>query len=97
MARRVFKLFFYKGYPMTHLTRESFPYLSTARAAHDMADLLKRVRPELRDDVDVLQSVVTNSHRRLDDAASSPTIAQAWCDMSAAYRTLLDLRHQGKA
>ena len=45
--------------------RESFPYLSTARSAHDLADTLKRARPQLRDEVDLLQRVVTNSHQRL--------------------------------
>ena len=78
---------------MNSFNRESFPYLSTARAAHDLATMLKRVRPQLRNDVDLLQSVVTNSHRRFDDQIlSSGEIAQAWCDMSAAYQTLLDLR-----
>ena len=77
---------------MILLNHESFPYISTARAAHDLAGLLKRRRPELRGDVDVLQSIVTNSHRRLDSAVSSPEIAQAWGDMSAAYQTLVDLR-----
>lgn len=79
---------------MSYFNRQSFPYLSTARAAHDMADLLKRARPELREDVAALQSVVTNSHQRLDDEAiESPAIAEAWCDMNAAYRALLDMRN----
>ena len=78
--------------------RESFPYLSTARSAHDLADRLKRVRPQLQNDVDLLQGIVTNSHRRLQaDDISSAAIAQAWCDMNAAYQTLLDLRRVPKA
>ena len=83
---------------MSSFNRQSFPYLSTARAAHDMADLLKRVRPELREDIVVLQGVVTNSHRRLDnDTISSPAIAEAWCNMSAAHQALLDMRRHHKA
>lgn len=83
---------------MNSFNRESFPYLSTARAAHDLADVLKRARPQLRGDVDLLQGVVTNSHQLLaDEAISSSEIAQAWCDMSAAYQTLLDLRRTNKA
>ena len=60
---------------MILLNRESLPYLSTARAAHDLAGLLKRKRPELQSDVDMLQGIVTNSHRRLDNAVSAPEIA----------------------
>ena len=83
---------------MNLFNRESFPYLATARAAHDLASLLKRVRPQLRSDVDLLQGVVTSSHRRLEDETiSSVSIAEAWCEMSAAYQTLLDLRHSHRA
>ena len=83
---------------MLNFTRESFPYLSTARSAHDLADRLKRVRPQLRDEVDLLQRVVTNSHRRLqDEPVASTDIAEAWCEMNAAYQTLLDLRRVPRA
>ena len=83
---------------MIQYNRESFPYISTARSAHDLAEVLKRVRPQLRDDVNLLQGIVTNSHRRLDnEAVSSAAIAQAWCDLSAAYQTLLDLRRSYRA
>ena len=78
--------------------RESFPYLATARSAHDLADRLKRVRPQLQNEVDLLRGIVFNSHRRLQaDDISSAAIAQAWCDMNAAYQTLLDLRRLPKA
>ena len=83
---------------MTYFNRQSFPYPSTARSAHDIADLLKRVRPQLRDDVDTLQGIVCKAHRRIEnDRADSADIATAWCEMNAAYQTLLDLRHSGKA
>lgn len=82
---------------MILLDRESFPYSSTARAAHDLAGLLKQVRPEFGGNVDMLQGIATNSHRRLDNAVSAPEIAQAWGDMSAAYQTLVDLRRNNKA
>ena len=82
---------------MSLYNRASFPYLSTARAAHDMADLLKRVRPELRGDVAVLQCIVTHSHQRLDEEnISSTEIAEAWSNLSAAYQALLDMKHQHK-
>ena len=83
---------------MIPYNRESFPYISTARSAHDLAEVLKRVRPRLRDDVNLLQGVVTKSHQRLEnEAISSGEIAQAWCDLNAAYQTLLDLRRNHRA
>ena len=83
---------------MNSFNRGTFPYLSTARAAHDLAGLLKRARPQLRDDVDLLQGIVANSHRRLEDETiSSVAIAEAWCDMSAAYQALNDLRRNHRA
>ena len=98
MELRAFKLAITKGHSTITFNRESFPYLSTARTAHDLADRLKRARPQLQNEVDLLQGVVFNSHRRLQaDDISSAAIAQAWCDMNAAYQTLLDLRRVPKA
>ncbi len=82
---------------MMNYDRESFPYLATARSAHDLAGQLKRTRPELQDDITVLQCIVTSSHQCLDAARSSAEFAQAWSNMNAAYQTLLDLRRHHKA
>lgn len=82
---------------MTIFNRESFPYLATARTAHDLADRLKRVRPELRGDINVLQCIVTSSHQCLDNAQSSAEFAQAWNNMSAAHQALLDLKRHHEA
>lgn len=76
---------------------ESFPYLSTERAAHDMAERLKSVRPELHADIAVLQCIVTSSRQHLDAARSSAEFAQAWNNLDAAYRALLDLGRTNKA
>lgn len=74
-------------------TKDSFPYCATARAAHDLADLLKRVRPNVRPEVEKLQCIVVHAHKRMDEAKSSPEIASAWNDLDAAYRTLHVLKH----
>ena len=70
----------------------SFSYVSTTRAAHDLAGLLKRVRPELDVDVAALQCIVTNSHRQMEKARTAAEIAAAWGNLNATYQTLLDLR-----
>lgn len=82
---------------MKTFNHESFPYLSTARSAHDLADRLKRVRPELHGDIDMLQIIVTNSHRKLSTAQSSAEFAEVWCNLSAAHQALLALRRHNKA
>ena len=81
---------------MIFLSKDTFPYRETARAAHDLAALLKRVKPEVESDVTLLQRAVTNAHRRMDCNLSSPEIASAWCEMNAAYQTLRVLRHKNK-
>ena len=73
--------------------QNSFPYRSRARAAHDLADLLKRVRPDVRSEVEQLQCIVMRAHLRLEEANSSPEIACAWCDLNAAFHALHDLKH----
>lgn len=80
-----------------HFTKSSFPYCATARAAHGLADLLKRVRPQMRPEVEQLQFIVTHAHKRIDEAHSSPEIAAAWNDLDAAYRTLQQLKHGSRA
>ena len=70
----------------------SFPYVSTTRAAHNLAVLLKRACPELDVDVAALQCIVTNSHRQMEKARTAAEIAAAWGNLNAAYQTLLDLR-----
>ena len=77
--------------------QNSFPYRTTARAAHDLADLLKRVRPQTRPEVEQLQCIVVRAHRRLDGAKTSPEIADAWCDLHAAFQTLNDLKRRNRA
>ena len=75
-------------------TQGSFPYQTTARAAHELADLIKRRRPNARCDAELLQCIVTRAHKRLDEAKSSPEIAGAWCDLNAAFQTLHQLKHR---
>ncbi len=77
--------------------QDSFPYRATARAAHNLAGLLKRARPAVRSKIEQLQIIVVRAHQRLDDANSSPEIATAWGDLNAAFRTLNDLRGCYKA
>ena len=77
--------------------KDSFPYRATARAAHELADLLKGMRPELRPDVEQLQCIIVRAHRRLDEAKTSPEIADAWCDLNAAFQTLHQLKHRYKS
>lgn len=45
----------------------SSSYQSTVSAAHDLAELLKRVRPDVRPQAEELQSIVTRAHKKLDD------------------------------
>ena len=77
--------------------QDSFPYRATARSAHDLADLLKRVRPDVRCEVDQLQSIVVRAHKRLDEAQTSAEIADAWCDLNAAFQALNALKHRNKS
>lgn len=45
----------------------SSSYQSTVSAAHDLAELLKRVRPDVRPQAEELQLIVTRAHKKLDD------------------------------
>lgn len=45
----------------------SSSYQSTVSAAHDLAELLKRVRPDVRAQTEELQSIVTRAQNKLDD------------------------------
>ena len=78
-------------------TQDSFPYCATARAAHDLAAVIKRKRPAVRPEVEQLQCIITRAHKRLDEAKTSSEIADAWCDLNAAYHALRELRHRYKS
>ena len=45
---------------------ESESYLRTVRNAHDLAELLKKLRPGVRAEVEQLQRIVTAAHVQLD-------------------------------
>ncbi len=45
----------------------SSSYQSTVSAAHDLAELLKRVRPDVRAQAEELQCIVTRAHKKLAD------------------------------
>ena len=64
-----------------HNLLHSFHYQSTVRAAHGLAELLKRKHPEQRNQADELQALVTRTHQKLDelqralDAVESAVVA----------------------
>ena len=45
----------------------SSSYQSTVSAAHDLAEIPKRVRPDVRPQAEELQGIVTRAHKKLDD------------------------------
>lgn len=75
-------------------------FLAQVRAAHAMADLLKRTRPHLYDTVCELQATVTRCHHTLDQcqcAGKSPgEHSTAVQDLQVATQALLSLRHKGE-
>ena len=87
-------------------------YCADVRAAHALADMLKRTRPQLHDHVCELQSTITRCQTTLDTEKARirqvmvtdgrtpcPPCAEvisALKELDATIQALLDLRHKGQ-
>ena len=78
-------------------------YGPRVRAAHELADLLKRTRPHLFEQVDQLQETVTRCQQTLDLAQAEQgrslplnhKTLTTLKELETATQALLDLRHKG--
>jgi len=73
----------------------SSSYQSTVSAAHDLAELLKRVRPDVRAQAEELQGIVTRAHKKLDDL-SQVTQEEAILVHSGGHKLTLNQTRDGE-
>jgi hypothetical protein len=68
-------------------------YQATVRASHDLAGLLKRTRPQFREEIDELQGIVTRAQHQLANTRVHGEALAAWNDLEAAYQALQQIKH----
>jgi CRP-like cAMP-binding protein len=72
---------------------DSTNYQSTVRASHDLAGVLKRTRPQFREEIDELQGIVTRAQQQLANTRVHGEAIAAWNDLEAAYQALQHIKH----